>query len=308
MNCRKFAITRFTMAAAVLAVAMLALTLCPATASAQLFSRPPAMQPPKALSDVAFDQYLGDTIPLETVFVDETGKEVRLVEYFNGKPVLLGLVYYRCPGLCIMIINGIIDSLREVSLVAGEDFEVVLISIDPKETPTLARDKKETILAALGKPEQAAGWHLLTSPDESQVKAVADAVGFRYAWDEPTQQYAHPSGIMILTPGGVLSRYFYGVKYPSRDVRLGLVESAEEKIGSPTDQILLRCFHYDPSTGRYTFAIAGVLRVAGLLTVLGLAGGIFMLVRYERGHRRALPDPASQAGAQASGPNKDEIA
>ncbi len=283
-----------------IAASLLALWLCSAPASAQMFSRPPE-RTPKALSDVAFDQNLGDTIPLDTIFRDETGKDVRLVEYFDGKPVLLALVYYRCPGLCIMVINGIIDSLREVSLEAGKDFEVVLISIDPHETPDLAAAKKATIIDALGKPGQAKGWHLLTSPDESQVKKVAAAVGFKYAWDEPTQQYAHPSGIMILTPQGVLSRYIYGVMYPSRDVRLGLIESAEQKIGSPVDQILLRCFHYDPETGRYAFAIAGILRIAAVLTVLGMAGGFFMLVRH--GQRKAATEAPD--AADASSPHKD---
>ncbi len=219
---------------------------------------------PGALMGVGIDQKLDQQVPLDLKFKDEAGREVPLSTYFTkGKPVILALVYYRCPMLCTQILNGLAGSLKAVSLDPGKDFEIVAVSFDPKDTPETAASKKQMYLRRFGRPNSANGWHLLTG-DQANIKALTDTVGLHhYKYDAATDQFAHASGIMVLTPEGRLSRYFYGVEYEPRDVRLGLVEASQNKIGSPVDQILLFCYHYDPVTGKYGAVVMNLVRFAG---------------------------------------------
>ncbi|MGA8222228.1 MAG: SCO family protein [Candidatus Acidiferrales bacterium] len=235
---------------------------------------------PELLKEVGIDQKLNDAIPRDLVFRDENGSAVNLSQFFAQKPVVLSLVYYDCPMLCTQVLNGLDRSLRDVPMDIGKDFEVVTVSIDPSETPKLASAKRDLYAGIYGRPGAAAGWHFLTG-DESQIKRLANAVGFRYAYDADSKQFAHASAIMILTPEGKISRYFYGIKYPSRDMRLGLVEASEGKIGSPVDQVLLFCYHYDPITGKYGLVISRVIKAGGLLTVLAIGFLVFALRRHE---------------------------
>jgi len=240
---------------------------------------------PPVLKKVGIDQKLNQPVPLDAVFKDEQGREVTLGQFFHGKPVVLSLVYYSCPMLCNQILNGMLGSFRQISFNAGEQFEVVTVSFDPKETPTLAAQKKATYIKAYNRPSGEAGWHFLTG-DEANIKRLTDAVGFRYLWDEQTKQFAHASGIMIVTPEGKLARYFYGVEYPSRDLRLGLVEASENKIGTPVDTLMLYCYHYDPATGKYGAVVMNIVRVAGVITLMAMVVLFFVLRKI--GRRRQL--------------------
>jgi len=252
------------------------------TAFAQIYA-PPQQQvyaPSRLLKSVGISQKMGAQIPLDLPFVDETGRDVTLGSYFK-KPVILALVYYQCPSLCNLVLNGVLSSAKGLDLAAGKQYEVVAVSFDPRETPQMAAAKKQNYLKGA---EQ--GWHFLTGPETSS-KALAAAVGFRYVYDSMTNQYAHSSAIMVLTPGGRVARYFYGIQYPPRDLRLGLVEASSEKIGTATDQVLLYCFHYDPTTGKYALVIMNVLRLAGLITLGALV--TFMIVMFRRDFRAAHP-------------------
>ena len=232
---------------------------------------------PGALEGVGIDQRLNSQLPLDVNLRDEYGRNVKLRDYFqSGKPVLLAPVYYRCPMLCTQILNGVAGSLKAVSLVPGQDFEVVAVSFDPKDTAEIAAAKKQMYLKRYGRANSANGWHLLTG-DEAQVKQLMDAAGYHYRYDPKTDQYAHASGIMLVTPEGRLSRYFYGIEYAPRDVRLGLVEASQNKIGNPVDQILLFCFHYDPATGKYGAVAMNIVRAAGAGFVL-ICGGFLAIV------------------------------
>jgi protein SCO1/2 len=223
---------------------------------------------------------------LNLSFIDEAGATVPLSMFFHSKkPVILALVYYRCPMLCTQILTGLESSLKAVSFNPGQDFEIVAVSFDPKDTWQLAAAKKQTYLKRYGRANTANGWHFLTG-DEANIKALTDAVGYHYKYDPTTDQFAHASGIMIVTPDGRLSRYFYGVEYAPRDVRLGLVEASQNKIGSPVDQILLFCYHYDPSTGKYGALVMRMVRVAGAGFVL--VGGGFLLIVLRREKRSEL--------------------
>jgi protein SCO1/2 len=241
---------------------------------------------PGPLRQVGIDQKLNNQVPLDLTFVDENGQTVKLGQYFGQKPVILSLVYYDCPMLCTQVLNGLAGSLKALKFDVGKEFEVVTVSFDPREKPELAREKKEGYMARYGRPNAAAGWHFLTG-DEASIKALAESVGFRFAWDDETKQFAHASGIMVLTPEGKVSRYFYGIEYAPRDMQLGLVEASSNKIGSPVDQILLYCYHYDPQTGKYGFAIMNAMRVLGFATFIGLALLIFILKRRESGRHGA---------------------
>ena len=240
---------------------------------------------PGALQGVGIDQKLNQQVPLDLVFRDEAGRAVPLSSFFQtGKPVLLAPVYYRCPMLCTQILNGLESSLKAVSFNPGQDFEIVAVSFDPKDTWQVAAAKKQMYLKRYGRANTANGWHFLTG-DEANIKALTDAVGYHYKYDPATDQFAHASGIMIVTPDGRLSRYFYGVEYAPRDVRLGLVEASRNKIGSPVDQILLFCYHYDPSTGKYGALVMRMVRVAGAGFVLvGAAVLLIALKREKRGN------------------------
>jgi protein SCO1 len=251
--------------------------------------QPQVYAPSRLLQQVGISQKMGAQIPLDLRFTDESGREVELRQYF-GKPVILALVYYQCPSLCNLVLNGIERSVKDLDLLAGEQYQVIAVSFDPRETPSMAAAKKQTYLEQMyakdDRRQGAAGqgWHFLTSPETSS-KTLADAVGFRYVYDEMTNQYAHSSAIMILTPGGQVARYFYGIEYPARDVRLGLVEASNGKIGTPTDQVLLYCFHYDPTSGKYAVVVMNVLRLAGLITLGALI--TFMIVMFRRDFRGA---------------------
>lgn len=255
------------------------------TYTAQTSTLQPAL--PGALQGVGIDQRLNQSIPLNLVFKDELGRAVPLSTYFHGKPVLLALVYYRCPMLCTRILNGVVDSLNTISFTPGKDFEVLSVSFDPKDTPELAAAKKKTYLASYKRAGTQNGWHFLTG-DSASIKALTEAVGFHYKYDPATQQFAHASGIMLLTPNGRLSRYFYGVEYKPRDVRLGLVEASNNKIGNAVDEVLLFCYHYDAATGKYGAVAMNAERIGGAAFLLLAGSCLLLLWRRERRTSRQM--------------------
>ena len=239
---------------------------------------------PGALQGVGIDQRLDQQIPLDLMFKDEAGRPVKLGSFFEkGKPVILALVYFRCPMLCTQILGGLAGSLKAVTLDPAKDFEIVAVSFDPKDTPESAASKKELYLKRYGRPNTANGWHLLTG-DAQNIKALTEAVGYHYKYDPVTDQFAHASGIQLVTPEGRLSRYFYGVEYSPQDVRLGLVEASKNKIGTAVDQILLFCYHYDPATGKYGAAVMSIVRFAG--ASFTLICGAFLVIFLRRDIRR----------------------
>ncbi|MCG3155346.1 MAG: hypothetical protein DKINENOH_01952 [bacterium] len=244
-----------------------------------------ASSQPDILKRIGIDQKLGGQVPLELQFLDETGAAVPLQQYFGKKPAILALIYYNCPMLCNLVLNELNRSLKVLPFDAGKEFNVIAVSFDPRETPALAAEKKKNYLKDYNRPGAESGWHFLTG-DSLAIKQLTEAVGFRYEFDPVSQQYAHAGGLMIVTPEGKLARYFYGVDYPSRDLRLSLIEASENKIGSAVDQLLLYCFHYDPRTGKYGLMIMNVLRLAGVTTVVLLAG--FVLVMLWRDRRNKL--------------------
>lgn len=224
-----------------------------------------------ALRTIAFDEKLGSRISLDLAFRDETGQPVRLRSYFDKKPVILVLGYYRCPMLCSAVLNGMIGGLQDVKWQMGRDYEVVNVSIDPDETPALAAAKKQSYVARFGQPGAANGWHFLTG-DEPAIRKLAGEVGFNYIYDPALHQYAHPSGLTVLSPTGVISHYLSGVDFSSADLTEAISDAARTKIGSPIEQIFLLCFHYNPVTGRYSGVILTVVRVLGLVVPLALVG------------------------------------
>ena len=236
---------------------------------------------PPILREVRFDQKLNEQVPLDLSFNDEDGHPVKLQDYCKDKPVILVLAYFRCPMLCTQVLNALDRSLETMPLEIGKDFNVVTVSIDPTDTPRLAEVKQALYTGMYNRPGAQHGWHFLTGQDP-QIKQLADAVGFRYAYDPDSHQYAHASGIMVLTPDGKISRYCYGIEYKPKDLRLGLVEASQDKIGNLADQVLLFCFHYDPMTGKYGLIIANVTRVLASASVLALGGMIFFFLRKER--------------------------
>ena len=256
----------------------------------------PANQMPGVLADVRFDQRLNEQLPLDTPFEDEDGRPVRLGQYFGRKPVVMAFMYYECPMLCTQVLNGLTTSLTTLHETVGHEFDVVAISFDPRETPALASGKKKSNLDRYNRPESASGWHFLTG-DESSITTVTSAAGFRYVWDDKTQQFAHPSGIVVATPDGRIARYFFGIDFPPRDVKFALIESSAGRIGNAIDQLLLYCYHYDPATGSYGFVAMGAVRVGGALTVLALVG--FVIVSIRREQRAALGEPARSSQSRA---------
>jgi protein SCO1/2 len=237
---------------------------------------------PPALREVKIEQRLNEQVPLDLQFKDETGRTVQLKEYINGsKPVILSLVFYKCPMLCNQILTGLLGSLRSQSFDVGKEFEVLTVSFDPRETPEIAAEKKQSFITRYNRPGAEKGWHFLTG-DAENIRRLTDAVGFQYNYDEKTNQFAHASGIMVMTPTGKLSRYFYGIEYNPRDLRLGLIEASDNKIGSSVDQLLLYCYHYDPSTGRYGPVVMNIMRLGGVATVLGI-GGLLLILRRRNG-------------------------
>jgi len=243
---------------------------------------------PPQLQGIGIDQRLEAQVPLDTVFRDETGASVPLRKYFDGKAVVLVPVYYTCPMLCTQILKGLVIGLRPLSLLPGKDFNVVAISFDPTNTPQDAASKRDMYARRYwGRNKGNEGFHFLTGSDRS-IHAVMDAIGFHYRWDPKIKMFAHASGIMILTPEGRVSRYFYGVEYEPKDLKLGLIESSHNRIGSPVDQILLFCYHYDPRTGKYSTTVLGALRVAAILTLIAMASGFFVLWRRDIRKSRAF--------------------
>ena len=256
---------------------------------------------PASLAKVGIDQRLGEQVPPDLAFRDEAGNAVRLGDYFAGKPVVLVLAYYRCPTLCNQVLSGLLDSLRKVGLDAGDLFQVVAVSFDAREQPELAAAKKATFVEAYGRAGAGRGWHFLTG-EQPAINALARAVGFRYTYDPDRDQFAHAGGIMVLTPGGKLARYFYGISYPPRDLRLGLVEAADARIGTPADRFLLLCYEYDFATGQYTPAVMRLVRLGGVLTLLALGTFIAVTWRRERRRSRSAERPGLSRSCEATRP------
>jgi protein SCO1/2 len=241
---------------------------------------PPSSQMPAALQKVAFEQRLNEQLPLDLPFTDEHGAAVRLGDYFGRKPVVLAFVYYECPMLCTQVLNGLESALRVIDESIGRDFDVVTVSFDPRETPVLASGKKKAYLDRYQRAGAAQGWHFLTG-EQASIDALTKAAGFSFYWDEQTQQFAHASGIVVATPAGRLSRYFFGIDYSARDLKFALIESSSEKIGSLADRLLLYCYHYDPATGNYGFLAMRAVRLGGAVTLVALFGFILVSLRRE---------------------------
>ena len=270
--------------------ALLALALLvPAGASAQYAEGPmrssPVTAKPGLLGRVGIDQKIGQQLPLDLTFRDEDGKDVKLGQFFGSRPVVLAFAYYECPMLCTQVLNGMTGALKTLSFDAGKDFDVVVVSIDPKDNFRLAADKKATYVEHYGRPATAGGWHFLTGT-EASIKPLTEAIGFRYAYDANLKQYAHGAAIYVATPKGVIARYFLGLDFAPRELRLALVEASNNQLGSMTDQVLLLCYHYDPSVGKYGVAILNAVRVGFVGTVTGFLAFLFVSLRNERNKAR----------------------
>ncbi len=264
----------------------------PQAASAQMASAPasagykreagtPSSQLPRALREIGFDQNLDQPVPLDTTFRDERGNTVRLGDYFGKRPVVLVFAYFDCPMLCTQVINGLASALGVLSLTPGTDFEIVTVSFNQADTPASATAKKTIYLERYTRAGAADSWHFLTG-DQPSIDRLTRAAGFRYVWDADTKQFAHPSGIIVLTPDGRLARYLFGIEYGPRDLRYAIVEASNGKVGTAADTLLLYCYHYDPMTGRYGLVVMRALRLAGAATVLALGAFIVVMVRKER--------------------------
>ncbi len=260
--------------AVVLVCCLLLLSVVPARADGG--------QPDELLATARFDQRLNAQVPLELGFRDETGKPVRLRDYFGSKPVILALAYYNCPNICNVVLEDLVERMRDLRFDLGKQFDVVTVSIDPHETPAIAADKKAKYMRHYGRTGAAGGWHALTG-DQVNITRLAKVVGFNYAYDAVRKQYAHPSGIILMTPQGKISSYLYGLVYSPTDLRLGLVQASANKIGSTIDRVLLRCYQYDPATGKFNVTIMNIVRLTGLITVLAL--GTFMVTTFRRDRR-----------------------
>ena len=249
---------------------------------------PPASMRPPGLKNVGIQQNLNGQIPPDLVFRDETGKTVHLGDYFGQKPMILSVVYYRCPMLCGEVLSGLSSALKVLKFNVGDEFNVLTVSFDPKDTSEIGAAKKAEYMERYGRPSAAQGWHFLTGPQDS-IDALTKAAGFQYQYDPKTEQFAHSTAIMILTPEGKIAQYYYGVEYVPKDLRLGLIQASENKIGTITDQILLYCYHYDPTTGKYGAMISRILQLSAMATVLIL--GVFMTLLFRHGsdaeHRAA---------------------
>jgi protein SCO1 len=265
-----------------------------ATTAALMAAAPVRAQTPRpggqepgdpATAKPGIDQQLNAQVPLDLMFKDETGRDVRLGEFFGKRPVVLALVYYECPMLCTQVLNGAVSALSVLTFDVGKEYDVIAVSINRKEGPGLAAQKKKAYLERYKRPGTADGWHFLTGK-EANIKQLADAVGFRYAFDEEIQQYAHGAGIEILTPRGVIAKYFYGIEFSPRDLKFGLIEASDERIGSVVDSALMLCYHYDPSTGRYGAAAIGAVRIGAVATMVAFFSFLFVTLRRERASHR----------------------
>ena len=266
------------------AYVLLAIALLTSSAVGQLNNgvmSPPANSRPPRLENVGIEQHLDEQVPPDLTFRDDTGRTVKLGDYFGHKPLILNLVYYNCTMLCGEALAGLASAMRLVKFNVGDQFDVVTVSFDPRETPEMAAAKKIDYVKRYGRANAAAGWHFLTGEPDS-INALTKAVGFQYQYDARTNQYAHATAIMVLTPQGRISRYFYGVDFPPKDLRMGLVEASQGKIGNVVDAVLLYCYHYDPETGKYGAMVANILRLAAAATILMLGGLIFTLWRLDR--------------------------
>lgn len=241
--------------------------------------------PDKVVEEVRIDQKINTRLPLDLSFRNENGEIVALREYFGKRPVILAFVYYECPMLCTQILNGMVATLKTLKFTAGREFEVLTVSIDPSETPELARGKKEQYLLSYGREGAETGWHFLTG-DKQSIDALADAAGFHYVYDEKTDFYAHAAAIMVVTPEGTLARYFFGIEYPARDLTFAVMEASQERIGSTVDQLLLLCYQYDPATGKYSLLVSTVLKISAVITVVAIGGFMLVMLRRERKARR----------------------
>lgn len=268
------------------AICLIALASMPALVLAQgaqgLAERgDPASARPGILGKFGIEQRIGQTVPLDLIFTDERGEQVELGRYFGRRPVILALVYYECPMLCTQVLNGLTSALGVMNFEPGREFDVVAVSFNPKEGPGLAAQKKASYLQRYGRPHTADGWHFLTGTEES-IRRLTESVGFQYAYDEKTGQYAHGAAIELLTANGTIARYFYGIEYSPRDIRLGLIEASEGRLGSPIDSVLLLCYHYDPATGQYGTAVLNLVRLGGIATVLAFLTFLAVSLRRER--------------------------
>lgn len=270
-------------AAAVVMAAALA-----APAGAQVMPEPgqPSSARPGILGKIGIDQRLNQQVPLDLPFVDERGRDVKLGDYFGKRPVILALVYYECPMLCTQVLNGVVSALGVVKFNAGTEFDMIAVSINPKEGPGLAAQKKQTYVDRYKRPGTEQGFHFLTGTQAS-IDRLAQAVGFRYEYDAEIGQYAHGAGIEILTPKGVISKYFYGIEFPPRDIQFGLIQASEQRIGSRIDDVLLLCYHYDPATGKYGLVAIDAVRIGGVATVLAFLAFLFVSLRRERAAKQA---------------------
>jgi protein SCO1/2 len=241
----------------------------------------PASAVPAPLREIGFDQHLDSPLPLDTLLIDEAGRSVRLGDYFGKRPVVMVFAYYDCPMLCTLVINGLSSALNVMSLEPGQDFEIVTVSFDPRDTPATATAKKAAYLERYKRPGAKDGWHFLTGTQAS-IDRLTKAAGFRYVWDAQTRQFAHPTGVIVLTPDGRLARYLFGIEYGPRDLRFAIVEASSGKIGSAADALLLYCYHYDPMSGRYGLVVMRALRLAGGLTVFAIGGFVIVMIRRER--------------------------
>jgi protein SCO1/2 len=261
-----------------------------------------AVLPPN-FNGVGIEQKLDAPVPLDTVFRDETGAEVPLRTYFSGKPVLLAPVYYRCPMLCTQILSGVVAGLRPLSLKPGRDFEIVAISFDPQDTPAEATQKRQRFSHSYSSKAGTNGWHFLVGSQPS-IQAIMQAIGFHYRWDPVNKMFIHASGVMVVTPEGRVARYLYGVEYEPKDLKLGLIEASHDRIGSPVDQILLFCYHYDPKTGKYGAVVMNILRLAGIITLLLMAVGLWLFWRSDlRQHRTGQHKPGQHEDGWKAAPH-----
>ena len=261
----------------ILTLAAAALVAAPLRASAQ---------PGGALKEVAFDQNLDAQLPLTTTFRDEQGRAVQLSEYFGKRPVILIMGYSNCPLLCSQVLGQVTRSLKPLEASVGKDFDILTVSINPKETPEQADSQKRAYLKRYNRPGAESGWHALTG-DEASIARLAKVVGFRYTYSPKLNLYAHAAGFALITPAGRISRYFYGIEYPARELKVALAEASASRIGSPIDKLLMYCYDYDPSTGKYTFAVMNAIRVFGVATALALGTFMFAMVRRDRRMARA---------------------
>jgi protein SCO1/2 len=271
------------------------LLLSPFAFGIRVSAQPAGVRPP-VLKDVGIDQLLNNQVPLDLEFRDESGRTVKLAEYFKDRPVVLSLVYYDCPRLCTQVLTGLLGAMKALPMTPGKEFVNLSVSFDPRETPQLAAAKKAEYLKRYDRPGAEAGWHFLTG-DVAAIQALTKAVGFRYVWDPVTKQYAHAGGIMVLTPQGKISRYFYGIEYAPRDLRFGVIDASAGKVGSLADQVILYCYMYDPERGTYGLVVMRLLRIFGSLTVVTLLALFLYLRRKEkqRESRWKAEDLASNA-------------